>query len=107
MFQGGMNEALALWRRAFPEMILRPGNPAEIEIAGQSLRLFDSPPVHDFSFTPSISLLVQCGNADEVAHLAEILGEGGKVLMPLQAYEFSSCYTWLQDRFGVSWQIMA
>lgn len=107
MFQGGMDQALALWRRAFPDMILRPGNPAEVEIAGQVLRLFDSPPVHDFGFTPSISLMVECGSADEVRKLADILGEGGKVLMPLGKYDFAECYIWVQDSFGVSWQISA
>lgn len=106
MFQGGMDEALALWRRAFPEMTFRPGIPAEVEIAGQSLRLFESPPVHDFGFTPSISLVVSCESSDEVRRLADILGEGGQILMPLGAYDFAECYIWLNDRFGVSWQIM-
>ena len=106
MFQGGMEQALALWRRAFPDIEVRPGNPAEVTIRGQRLRLFDSPPVHDFDFTPSFSLLVECGDQDEVRHLAGVLGDGGQVLMPLGAYEFSPCYVWLVDAVGVSWQIM-
>ncbi|SMO62390.1 VOC family protein [Paracoccus laeviglucosivorans] len=107
MFQGGMDEALALWRHAFPDMILRPGNPAEVQIAGQVLRLFESPPVHEFGFTPAISLLIECDDAAQVVRLAKILGEGGKVLMPLDKYDFADSYTWVQDRFGVSWQLVA
>ncbi|WP_323715779.1 VOC family protein [Paracoccus aminovorans] len=106
MFQGDMEGALALWRRAFPDMVLRPGNPAEVEIAGQKLRLFDSPPMHGFGFTPAFSLLVACDDADQVARLAEVLGEGGQVLMPLGRYDFSPCYAWVADPFGVSWQLM-
>ena len=34
------------------------------------------------------------------------LSEGGKVLMPLQAYPFSKRYGWVEDRFGVSWQLI-
>ena len=33
-------------------------------------------------------------------------GEGGKVLMPLDAYDFSPRFLWLNERLGVSWQIM-
>ncbi len=34
------------------------------------------------------------------------LAEGGNVLMPLTAYPFSAHYGWVEDRFGVSWQLM-
>lgn len=34
------------------------------------------------------------------------LSDGGNVLMPLAAYPFSAHYGWVEDRFGVSWQLM-
>ena len=34
------------------------------------------------------------------------LSDGGKVLMPLQEYPFSPRYGWVEDRYGVSWQLM-
>jgi uncharacterized glyoxalase superfamily protein PhnB len=37
--------------------------------------------------------------------LFERLSEGGQVLMPPDAYGFSRRFTWVQDRFGVSWQL--
>lgn len=106
MFQGNMAAALDLWQRAFPDLMRSGDNPCTVTFAGQSLRLFDSPPVHDFDFTPSFSLLVTCDSANEVRRLADILGADGKVFMPMDAYEFSPCYIWLADPFGVSWQIM-
>ncbi|MGO1257265.1 VOC family protein [Microbacterium gubbeenense] len=43
------------------------------------------------------------------AHLDEVwagLSEGGRTLMPLDAYPFSPHYGWIEDRFGVSWQLI-
>ena len=37
--------------------------------------------------------------------MAAALGEGGEVLMPLDAYDFAVRFTWLNDRFGLSWQL--
>jgi predicted 3-demethylubiquinone-9 3-methyltransferase (glyoxalase superfamily) len=37
--------------------------------------------------------------------LAEALGDGGGVMMPIGNYGFSRLFTWLADRFGVSWQL--
>lgn len=35
------------------------------------------------------------------------LAEGGGVLMPVDAYPFSPRFAWINDRFGVSWQLSA
>lgn len=34
------------------------------------------------------------------------LSEGGSALMPLDRYPFAALYGWVQDRYGVSWQLM-
>jgi predicted 3-demethylubiquinone-9 3-methyltransferase (glyoxalase superfamily) len=78
---------------------------ASLTIAGQRIMLFDSPVHHEFTFTPAISLFVECDSEAEVDRLAEALGEGGAVMMPLQTYDFARRFTWLEDRFGVSWQL--
>lgn len=108
MFHGGFDAAVALWRAAFPDLALEAlgRGRARVTVAGQSLYLFDSPVEHAFGFTPAISLLVET-TAAEVDRLAAVLGEGGEVLMPLDAYDFSPRFVWLNDRFGVSWQLMA
>jgi predicted 3-demethylubiquinone-9 3-methyltransferase (glyoxalase superfamily) len=107
-------EAIDFWRGAFPDMAVTitsrsaDGAPdqAEITLAGQRLRLLDSPVAHGFSFTPSLSLMVECDSAAEVDRIAGRLAEGGQVMMPLGAYDFSPRFAFLQDRFGVSWQVM-
>jgi predicted 3-demethylubiquinone-9 3-methyltransferase (glyoxalase superfamily) len=74
-------------------------------IAGQTVMCMDSPIRHAFDFTPSSSLFIECGSDAELERLAAALGEGGEVLMPLGDYGFSRRFTWVNDRFGVSWQL--
>ncbi len=78
---------------------------AAFRIAGQTVRCSDSPVPHAFDFTPSSSLFVTCESAEQLAKLAEALSEGGKWLMPVNNYGFSRSFGWLNDRFGVSWQL--
>jgi predicted 3-demethylubiquinone-9 3-methyltransferase (glyoxalase superfamily) len=59
-----------------------------------------------FQFNPSISFLIRCEDAHEVDTIWEKISEGGEALMPLDEYPFSKRYGWVQDRFGLSWQIM-
>ncbi len=59
-----------------------------------------------FKFNPSVSFFVGCNSTREVDELWEKLKENGSVLMPLDEYPFSNRYGWLQDQFGLSWQIM-
>lgn len=59
-----------------------------------------------FQFTPAISFLVMCDNPEKVDQLWQKLNEGGTALMELGSYPFSERYGWVQDRFGLSWQLM-
>ncbi len=65
-----------------------------------------------FRFNPSISFMVNFDPAqddDAGTRIDEVwarLSEGGKVLMPLDRYPFSQRYGWIQDRFGLSWQLI-
>jgi len=65
----------------------------------------DSNIKHDFTFTPSVSLFVTCETEEEIDRLFAGLSEGGQVLMPLAQYPFSPKFAWVQDRFGLSWQL--
>ena len=60
---------------------------------------------HPFTFTPSISNFVTCSSEEELDNLYEKLNEGGQALMPLNNYGFSKKFGWVNDRFGVSWQL--
>ena len=79
---------------------------ARVRVAGELILVMDSPPVHDFTFTPSTSFFVSCDSDSEVDRLFAALSEGGGVLMGLDAYPFAKRYAWVNDRFGVSWQLV-
>jgi predicted 3-demethylubiquinone-9 3-methyltransferase (glyoxalase superfamily) len=74
-------------------------------IAGQTIRVLDSPVKHAFEFTPSSSLFVECESETELERVFGALSEGGRVLMPLGDYGFSRKFGWTDDRYGVSWQL--
>lgn len=59
-----------------------------------------------FAFNPAISLMIACGTSQEVDRLHANLSSGGKELMPLDEYPFSKRYAWVEDRYGLSWQLM-
>jgi predicted 3-demethylubiquinone-9 3-methyltransferase (glyoxalase superfamily) len=72
---------------------------------GQEFMCIESSVKHEFTFTPSISLYVKCDTEEEIDELFEKLSQDGEVLMPLAAYPFSAKFGWVQDKFGVSWQL--
>ena len=78
---------------------------AELEMHGQRFICFDTPVQHAFSFTPSISLFIECDSETEIERVFGQLADGGETLMPLDNYGFSRRFGWLNDRFGVSWQL--
>jgi predicted 3-demethylubiquinone-9 3-methyltransferase (glyoxalase superfamily) len=59
-----------------------------------------------FKFNPSVSFFVITKNENEVDELWKKFLNGGKVLMELQKYDWSKKYGWIQDKFGLSWQLM-
>lgn len=74
-------------------------------LAGREFIVFDSPVKHKFTFTPSVSIFVECEAESELDHAYAQLLEGGEALMPLDNYGFSKKFAWVNDRFGVSWQL--
>jgi predicted 3-demethylubiquinone-9 3-methyltransferase (glyoxalase superfamily) len=119
MFDGVAEEAMNFYISLFGDSEIRrverygPGEPgaegtvktATFTLGGQEFRCFNSPTKHDFSFTPSISLFVECESPAELEEAFGRLADGGKVLMPLDDYGFSTRFGWVNDRFGVSWQL--
>ncbi|HOR11565.1 MAG TPA: VOC family protein [Bacteroidales bacterium] len=77
----------------------------EFELNGQRFMCSDSPAVHNWDFTPAISLYVECKNDQEIDRLFSALSENGTIAMPLDRYDFSRRFGWVIDRFGVSWQL--
>jgi predicted 3-demethylubiquinone-9 3-methyltransferase (glyoxalase superfamily) len=65
-----------------------------------------------FKFNPAISFMVNFDPSQDPNAKTRIdemwakLMEGGKALMPLDKYPFSERYGWVQDKYGLSWQLM-
>lgn len=119
MFEGRAEEAMTLYTSLFEDSgildVTRYGaeGPGEegtvvkatFSLAGQRLMCIDSHVKHAFGFTPAVSLFVECESVAEIDRLYGALAEGGEELMPLDSYGFSPRFGWLNDRFGVSWQL--
>ncbi|MEA2778902.1 MAG: hypothetical protein QOK29_446 [Rhodospirillaceae bacterium] len=119
MFQGNAEEAMNFYVSLFPggEVLdvvrYGPGEAgaegtimrATFSIGSQTIMCIDSPVKHDFTFTPAFSLFVDCQSEAEIQHLFSELVTGGVVLMPLGEYGFSRRFGWINDRYGVSWQL--
>ena len=75
----------------------------EFTLAGQEFIGLNGGPA--FSFTPAISFYVGCETEQELLKLYEALSQDGAVLMELAAYPFSEQFAWVQDRYGLSWQL--
>lgn len=77
----------------------------EFEIGGHRFMGLNGEPL--FKFNPSISFLVACRTRKEVDSLWTKLSKGGGApLMELGVYPFSDRYGWMQDTYGLSWQVM-
>lgn len=72
---------------------------------GQEYRAMDGGAGHQFSFTPAVSVFVNCESEEEIDRLWQKLLEGGSALMPLGDYGFSKKFGWLNDKYGMSWQL--
>ena len=72
----------------------------------------------DFKFNPSISFMVnfdpllfassatpEKDAREQIDTVWNKLADGGSVLMPIDKYPFSERYGWLQDKYGLSWQL--
>ncbi len=84
-----------------------PSGDAEMvsfQLEGQQFKAISAGPY--FKFNPSISLMVACSTKEEVNAKWAALSDGGTELMPLDEYPFSKWYGWIQDRYGLSWQLM-
>jgi predicted 3-demethylubiquinone-9 3-methyltransferase (glyoxalase superfamily) len=77
---------------------------AVFQLAGQKFMALDGGP--HLKFNPSVSFFVTLPTEQEVDDLYNKLNEGATILMPLQKYEFAEKYVWLQDKYGLPWQIM-
>jgi predicted 3-demethylubiquinone-9 3-methyltransferase (glyoxalase superfamily) len=86
------------------------GDVVSFNVWGYSLMAISAGPL--FKFNPSISFMVNFDPSQDKEAKTRIdavwakLLDGGKVLMPLDKYPFSERYGWVQDKYGLSWQLI-
>ena len=78
---------------------------AIFELNGKQFICSDSFIQHEWDFTPAISNWVECETKKDIEYLFEKLSENGDVKMTLDNYGFSKQFAFVEDRFGVSWQL--
>ncbi|MDA1801994.1 VOC family protein [Bacillus cereus group sp. BY6-1LC] len=119
MFEGKAEEAMNFYTSLFDQSEIvsisrydenGPGKEgtvihATFTLNGQEFMCIDSYVNHNFTFTPAMSLYVTCDTEEEIETAFNKLAEDGAVLMPLGSYPFSKKFGWLNDKYGVSWQL--
>ncbi|MDU5144450.1 MAG: VOC family protein [Paenibacillus dendritiformis] len=119
MFEGQAEEAMNFYTSLFSDgeivsLVRQDGSGggqegkvlhAVFALNGQTFMCIDSSLKHEFTFTPSMSLFVNCESEEEIDELYAKLSEGGQELMKLAPSPFSKKFGWVNDKFGVSWQL--
>lgn len=120
-FDKEAKEAAAFYTSVFPdsqissEIVIKdtPSGDCDLvsfDLWGQRFMAISAGPY--FSINPSISFMVNFDPArdknasSQMEAVWEKLSDGGQVLMPLDTYPFSEKYGWIQDKYGLSWQLI-
>lgn len=104
-YNGQAKEAAALYCSAFSNTRIAAQSPivTAIEISGRSVTLLDGGPM--YKPNPSISFYYICETPEEIDLAWKAFTKEGKVLMGLDKYPWSEKYGWVEDKFGISWQL--
>jgi predicted 3-demethylubiquinone-9 3-methyltransferase (glyoxalase superfamily) len=95
-FDGQAKAAAVFYCSIFKNSKISAQNPMVVrwELNGNQFMGLNGGP--EYKFSPANSYVVECETQEEIDHYWDKLGEGGK---------YSQC-GWLDDKFGVSWQIV-
>jgi predicted 3-demethylubiquinone-9 3-methyltransferase (glyoxalase superfamily) len=104
-FNGQAKEAATLYCSVFADAKITAQSPivTGIDVSGQSITLLDGGPM--YKPNPSISFYYICEKADELDRIWNAFSQEGNVLMPLDKYPWGERYGWINDKFGISWQL--
>ncbi|HEY5771514.1 MAG TPA: VOC family protein [Chitinophagaceae bacterium] len=104
-YNGQAQDAAALYCSVFTDAKITAQSPivTAINVSGHSITLLDGGPM--YKPNPSISFFYICEQEDELNKIWNAFGKEGVVVMPLDKYPWSEKYGWINDKFGISWQI--
>jgi predicted 3-demethylubiquinone-9 3-methyltransferase (glyoxalase superfamily) len=105
-YDGNAKAAADFYTSLFPDSKITTDSPMVVkwELAGQTFMGLNGGPM--FKTNPSISFLVISEEDNEIGALWAKLSDGGMVMMPLDKYDWSERYGFVQDKFGLAWQLM-
>ena len=104
-YNGQAQEAATLYCSVFANAKITAQSPfvTSIDVSGQSITLLDGGP--KYKPNASISFFYICEEEDELNKIWSAFSKEGEVLMALDKYPWSEKYGWINDKFGISWQI--
>jgi predicted 3-demethylubiquinone-9 3-methyltransferase (glyoxalase superfamily) len=104
-FNDSARQAAELYGEAFGEFAIESENPFLVVFSLRGERFWGLNGGPKYKPNPSISLFARLDSGEEVDRVAAVLADGGTFLMAPGEYPWSARYAWLEDRFGVSWQL--
>lgn len=104
-FDQDAREAFEYYTGIFPSGTISGSSPVvtEASLLGVNFVGINGGPLHKPN--PSISFMVTCEDRQEVDAIWNAMSGAGITLMPLDSYPWSPYYGWIQDKYGVSWQL--
>jgi len=105
-FDHNAKEAADFYVSVFDNSRIIDENPMVVNFELNGVRFMGLNGGNQFSPTPAVSYFVYCGgDHDKIKTIYEKLSESGMVFFPLDKYDWSEKYAWVQDKFGVNWQL--
>jgi predicted 3-demethylubiquinone-9 3-methyltransferase (glyoxalase superfamily) len=104
-FDGNAKAAAEFYCSLFPGSAITTDSPMVVNfnLSGQKFMGLNGGPM--YKFNPSISLFVSCESREETDKIYAKLIEGGMAMMPLDKYDWCDHYAFVQDKFGLAWQL--
>lgn len=105
LFPNSEIQKIDRWVEGEPMSVAGQVKTALFTLAGTQYMASENTAPHPFTSTPAISIFIECADEDEIIRLHNQLSKDGKEFMPLGDYGFSKKFTWVEDRYGISWQL--
>lgn len=107
LFENQAKEAADFYMDTFHngKIVLEVAEFILFEIEGLRFKAINTSHPEHYS-NPAVSFIVSFTNEEEIEKVWKKLKVGGIIILPLDAYEWSPKYAWLQDQFGISWHLI-
>jgi predicted 3-demethylubiquinone-9 3-methyltransferase (glyoxalase superfamily) len=98
-------EVAEFYVELFPKSLILKSTPmvTTFMLNGTKMMTLNGGP--NYKVNAAMSFYAHCGTEKEIERIYAALTEGGRILMPLQKYEWSPGYAWIEDKYGVHWQL--